>query len=57
MKINATWHLAHKMPHPPAGGPTLDQRVDWHLRHAKNCSCHPLDGEILKEIKKRGLKV
>jgi len=33
--------------------PTLDQRVKWHIEHARHCSCHPLEGEILEEIKKR----
>ena len=52
-KINTKWHLANKMPE----NPTLDQRVKWHIEHARNCQCRPLDGKILKEIKKRGLKV
>ncbi|MGE5298226.1 MAG: hypothetical protein ACM3KM_03620 [Acidobacteriaceae bacterium] len=50
-KINAKWHLAHKMPK----NPTLDQRIKWHLGHAKNCQCRPLGGKILEEIKKRKL--
>ncbi len=52
-KINAEWHRANKMPK----NPTLDQRIKWHLEHARNCSCRPLAGKILEEIKKRGLKV
>lgn len=51
MTINAHWHLAHKMPK----NPTLDQRIAWHLAHAKNCNCRALYGKILEEIKKRGL--
>jgi hypothetical protein len=51
MTLNRDWHLAHKMPQ----NPTLDQRVAWHLDHAKNCSCRKLEGKILDEIKKRGL--
>jgi hypothetical protein len=53
MSINAKWHLANKMPK----NPNLDQRIKWHLEHVKNCDCHPLDGKILEEIKKRGIKV
>jgi hypothetical protein len=53
MAINVKWHLANKMPK----NPNLDQRVKWHLAHAKNCPCRPLGGKILEEIKKRGLKV
>lgn len=43
------------MPNPPAGGPTLDQRVKWHVEHAKNCTCRPLHGKILEEIKRRSV--
>lgn len=57
MAINAKWHLKNKMPNPPAGGLTIDQRIEWHLEHAKNCACRPLGGKILEEIKKRGLKI
>lgn len=46
---NAEWHLKNKMPK----NPTLDQRVKWHIEHARNCPCPPLDGEILEELKKR----
>jgi hypothetical protein len=51
MKLNAAWHGKNKMPK----NPTLDQRIAWHVDHAKNCSCRPLGGKILEEIKKRGL--
>jgi hypothetical protein len=36
--------------------PTLDEKIKWHLEHARNCSCRPLDGKISVEIMKRGLK-
>ncbi|HVZ12740.1 MAG TPA: hypothetical protein VG965_06960 [Patescibacteria group bacterium] len=49
MKINAEWHKQNKMPK----NATLDERVAWHLAHAKNCTCRPLAGKILDEIKKR----
>ncbi|NMB56559.1 hypothetical protein GYA19_01305 [Candidatus Beckwithbacteria bacterium] len=52
-KINAKWHLSHKMPK----NPTLDQRVEWHVQHAKHCFCRPLGGKILEEIKKRGIRI
>jgi len=51
MQINAKWHRANRMPK----NPTLEQRIKWHLEHAKNCNCRPLGGKILEEIKKRGL--
>ena len=46
---NAEWHLKNKIPK----NPTLDQRVKWHIEHARNCSCPPLNGEIMEELKKR----
>ena len=52
-KINAKWHFANKMPK----NPTLDQRVIWHVEHARNCQCRPLGGKILEEINKRRIKV
>jgi len=52
MSINKDWHLANKMPK----NPSLDQRINWHLEHSKNCDCRALGGKILKEIKKRGIK-
>jgi hypothetical protein len=52
-RINKEWHLANKMPK----NPSLDQRVEWHLEHARNCTCRPLGGKILEEIERRDLKV
>jgi hypothetical protein len=52
-KINASWHLKNKMPK----NPNLDQRVKWHVEHARNCDCRKLDGKILEEINRRGIKV
>lgn len=53
MKINKEWHLAHKMPK----NPTLDQRINWHLEHLKNCECRTDIPEKLKtEMKERGIK-
>lgn len=49
MKINAEWHLANKMPK----NPTLDQRIEWHMKHVENCQCRKPEGKILEEIKKR----
>ncbi len=51
--INKEWHLKNLMPK----NPTLDQRITWHLGHVKNCKCRPLEGKILEEIKKRGIKI
>lgn len=42
MQINKEWHDAHKMPK----NATLEQRLDWHLNHALNCTCREMPGEL-----------
>jgi hypothetical protein len=46
MKFNKEWHLAHRMPKKA----TLQQRIDWHVEHQKNCSCRPIPQKILDKI-------
>jgi len=53
MKLNREWHLAHKM----SKNPSMDQRVEWHVEHARNCSCRKLEGKMLEEIRKRGIEI
>lgn len=48
-KINAEWHSKHRMPK----NPSMDQRVKWHIEHARHCGCRPLRGKILEEVKTR----
>ena len=50
-KLNREWHLSHKMPK----NPTLEQRLEWHVEHAKNCQCRPITGKLAEEMKKRGM--
>ena len=38
MKINKAWHEKNIMPK----NPTTDQRIKWHVSHAKNCQCEKL---------------
>ena len=52
-KINAAWHRAHPMPK----NPTLDQRIEWHLAHAKACGCRKIAGKLRDEMVKRGIDV
>jgi hypothetical protein len=49
--MNKPWHEQHKMPTKP----TLDQRVRWHLAHAKHCGCRPVPRSVLEEMKRRGI--
>lgn len=52
-ELNREWHLSHRMPK----NPTLDQRLEWHLEHAKHCKCRPIAGNIAEEMKKRGISI
>lgn len=47
-KINAEWHRAHTMPK----NATPQQRLDWHLAHAKACACRRLSAAQLGELKR-----
>jgi hypothetical protein len=47
--INATWHRQHPMP-PRA---TADQRLRWHLTHAKACGCRKLTAAQLAELRRK----
>lgn len=52
MTINKSWHQANKMPK----NPTLEQKIQWHLEHLKNCQCRTdLPPQIKEEIEKRKL--
>ncbi len=53
MKLNAAWHQIHRMPK----NATVEQHIEWHLEHLKNCQCRTDIPEKLKaEMKKRGIK-
>lgn len=52
MKINKAWHLKHKMPK----NPTMEERIQWHLSHAKNCGCRKIEGKLAEEMRKLGIK-
>jgi hypothetical protein len=52
-KLNATWHRANRMP----AKPSLDQRIVWHLAHARACACRSLPAGILVELKRRRIRV
>ena len=48
--MNAPWHDAHPMP----ARATLDERVAWHVAHAKACRCRPMPATVAAELKRRG---
>lgn len=35
--------------------PTLEQRMAWHIDHAKKCACREIPPKLAVEMKKRGL--
>lgn len=47
MKTNREWHEKNRMPK----NANLEQRMKWHLEHAKNCRCRPVPESIKKELK------
>jgi hypothetical protein len=51
--INATWHRKHPMPKPA----TMDQRIRWHLAHARACGCREIPKTVVAELRSRGLAV
>jgi hypothetical protein len=34
---------------------TLEQRLQWHLEHSKNCACRPIPAKIAEELKKKNM--
>ena len=48
MPINAAWHRRHPMPKRP----TLAQRIDWHLEHARECACRSMSPELMEVIRR-----
>lgn len=49
--MNKAWHDKHPMPK----NPTIEQRIEWHLAHQKNCACREIPAKLLEEMKKRGI--
>ena len=50
--INATWHKGHPMP----VRATPQQRLRWHLAHAKACGCRKPTASMLRELRRRAGK-
>ena len=44
--MNKDWHEQHKMPRDAS--PKV--RNQWHLEHAKNCSCRPFPKGLLSKL-------
>ena len=52
-KLNAVWHKANRM----RANASLEQRIAWHLAHARGCACRSIPDGILKELARRGIKL
>ena len=53
-KINAAWHKQNRMPE----NATIDQCIEWHLEHIKNCGCrNDIPEKLKQEMKRRGIFV
>jgi hypothetical protein len=48
--MNREWHKEHKMP----AGATEKERIEWHLEHARNCTCRPFPKKLLVKAVKPG---
>ena len=50
-RVNKAWHQQHVL----GSHARLDDRVAWHLAHAKACACRPIPPSIVAAITARGL--
>jgi hypothetical protein len=48
--MNREWHKQHRMP----SGATEKERIEWHLEHAKNCTCRPAPKNLPAKMEKQG---
>jgi hypothetical protein len=51
--MNARWHKNHAMPK----NPSLEQRLRWHVAHARACSCREIPRSVATELRRRGLSM
>ena len=49
MATNAGWHAKNRMP----PGAKMDERIRWHLAHAKACGCRPIPASVAEAIQEQ----
>ncbi len=49
-RFNKEWHAKNRMPKNPA----MDERLQWHLEHAKKCGCRPVPESVLAYARSKG---
>ncbi len=47
--MNADWHRDHVL----GSHATMDERVEWHIEHARECGCRPIPASVNAEIERR----
>ena len=50
-ELNVERHKKNKMPK----NSTIEQRIEWHLEHQKNCKCRGIPEKLKEEMKKRNI--
>ena len=48
-KVNKKWHEKNAMPK----NPTVEQRLNWHVKHARFCGCRPMPTSLKARLGKR----
>jgi hypothetical protein len=49
--LNAEWHREHVL----GSTAPMDDRVAWHLEHARECGCRDIPASVVAELERRGL--
>jgi len=52
-RTNRRWHERNRMPQNPSD----QQRSEWHLAHARVCSCRPIPKGVIALMRARGIEV
>jgi len=52
-KINKEWHVKNKMPN----NASLNQKIQWHADHARECGCRPIPPKIKEKMNERKPKL
>jgi hypothetical protein len=52
-KFNESWHRNNPMP-PDA---SIEESIEWHLKHFRFCGCRDIPFKLKKEMQKRNIKI
>ena len=51
MAINIQWHTDNKL----SADPSIEEKIEWHKKHEKNCDCTPFPKRLKDEAVIRGI--